>query len=695
VPREIQEALMTEAGHWPRSLGLLAAFVTIGIHAAAARSIVVGRDPSARSPRNANYRIEVTLDPQAKMLDGRQTLTWTNIQAQPADELWFHLYWNAWRNNRSTWMLERHLVSDGHGPQLPIREGDWGYVKVATVRLVPAPGEAAIDISDRTHFAAPDDANPDDRTVLVISLPTPVPPGDTVQVEMNWRAKIPRTFSRTGFRGDYYFFAHWFPKLGVFEEEGWNCHQHHAATEFFSDYGNYDVALTVPSRYVVGATGTQSDRRDNADGTTTYRYLQTDVHAFSWTASPDYLVREAVFDEPGLPEVRMRLLLQPEHLAQAERIFAATRSALRNYGRWYGPYPYPHVTIVDPAYGSGAGGMEYPTIFTAGTRLFNPFGGGAPEEVTIHECGHQFWYGVVGNNEIEFAWLDEGLNTYSHARAFEVDYGDRFLVQRYMKLPGMRGGGLFAVPYRDITWDRVWAYNRIGQYRESSRWDSLAAPTYTYFPGTANGLSYGKASLWLFTLERYLGWETLRKILSTFYERWQYRHPRPEDFFAIIEEVSGRDMSWFFDQVYRSSVEFDYAIESVTSEPAVLEGCTETGDRPSCVDSAEKPSLYRTEVVVRRRGAGTFPVEVEMVFDDGVKTRETWNGERRWKLFVAERPARLDYAVVDPDRILLLDLHPTNNGMRIDSEAGLPALKWASKWMIWLQDLLATFAFFS
>lgn len=213
-------------------------------------------------------------------------------------------------------------------------------------------------------------------------------------VDMEWRARVPRTFARTGVRGDSWFVAHWFPKVGVFEPEGWNCHQYHAATEYFSDYGVYDVAITLPPRYVVGATGLEVERRDEPDGRVTHRYRQEDVHAFTWTASPDYLVREKLFEAPGLPAVAMRLLLQPDHSAQDERYFAATAAALELYGRWFGPYPYGHVTIVDPAWGSGAGGMEYPTLFTGGSRLFNPVGGGSPEGVTIHEAGHQFWYGI-------------------------------------------------------------------------------------------------------------------------------------------------------------------------------------------------------------------------------------------------------------------------------------------------------------
>ncbi|MFQ5789096.1 MAG: M1 family peptidase, partial [Acidobacteriota bacterium] len=336
---------------------LLAWFGTTGARSVPGQEL----EPDALSPRNANYHIEVKLDPVGKMLEGTETLTWRNIQELPTDELRFHLYWNAWRNNRSTWLLEDRFRGRSDRRE-DIQPEDWSYCDVGSIRLLPGTGYGGSDLTPEMRFAAPDDGNPDDRTLLVVPLPTPVGPGETLQVEIQWRAKIPRTFARTGFRDNFFFLAQWFPKLAVFEEDGWNAHQFHAGTEFYSDYGVYDVSMTVPTTYVVGATGTEVAQTENPDGTTTHRYQQADVHDFAWTASEASVVREARFEEPGLPAVDMRLLLQPEHLEQAERHFEATRAALRNYGNWYGAYPYDHVTIVDPAYGSGAGGMEYPTL---------------------------------------------------------------------------------------------------------------------------------------------------------------------------------------------------------------------------------------------------------------------------------------------------------------------------------------------
>ena len=675
----------------------------------------------ALSPRNANYTIEATFDPETRTLQGHQVLRWRNIQSTPTDKLYFHLYWNAWRNDQSTWLRESRLGGRRRAPRR-VRDEDWGYLVVDRARLathelggldpsIASEQDMAMDrrvLDDpepdlATRFAAPDDGNPFDRTVMVVDLPAAVPPGGEVEVEMDWHAKVPRTFARTGARGDHVFIAHWFPKLGVYEPEGWNCHQFHAITEFYSDYGTYDVRLTLPDRYVVGATGRETETiSNNEDGTETHRFQQDDVHAFTWTASPHYRVATRRFEEDGLPPVDMRLLYQEEHKRQVDRYLDATSAALKYYGTWYGAYPYGHVTVIDPAFGLGAGGMEYPTIFTGESRISRWLGGGSPEGVTVHEAGHQFWYGIVGNNEFEHAWIDEGLNTFSTARTMEAAYGESFHWETYFDPPGLGTGGFFAVPFRDVRYSRAVSGSRWSRYIGSRAYESdpQSTHTYRYYPGTASNVTYSKTAVWLYMLEKHLGWETLRQILSTFFERYKFHHPRPEDFFAVVDEVSGQDMAWFFDQVHRSSVTFDYAVQSVASRPAAPKGYIEGEDLELVVAGKDQENgeddtkLFRSVVVVRRLAEGVFPVEVLLVFDDGTEVRRDWDGQERWKTFVEERPAKLAWAAVDPERVLLLDLNYSNNSRLMEAQAKLPARKWASKWMVWLQDLLNTYTFF-
>lgn len=658
-------------------------------------AVSLAAQPARISPRNANYTIDVRLDREAKTLVGHQVVTWRNIQSSPTDELWFHLYWNGWRNNRSTWLLEDGLRGRSDlGDE--IEDGDWGWIEVDSATLVSPDDQGRVDLMHTARYLAPDDANREDRTVWVLDLPGPVRPGEEIQIELEWRAKIPRTFARTGFRGDFFFLAHWFPKLAVYESDGWNCHQYHAGTEYFSDYGNYDVSMTVPDGFVLGATGRQVARTENTDGTITFRYEQRDVHAFTWTTSPDFLEVLDRFESPDLPAVDIRLLIQPEHRGQADRHLYATKAALSSYGTWFGPYPYGHVTVVDPAWGSGAGGMEYPTLFTAGTRLFNPFGGGSPEGVTIHEAGHQFWYGLVGNDEFEDAWLDEGLNTFSTNRTMFHTYGERQFVQRFFSPPKSERSGFLPVLLEGFSFSGSPYGNRIGRYREYADIDRQDTPSYLYHPAGGSALSYSKTALWLGTLERLLGWDRLQPAMSRFFEDWQFAHPRPPDFFNALQAGTGEDLEWFADQVFRSSERFDYAVDSVKSTQLEFEGFVEdpTGGPVLRTGADSETDSFRTEVIVRRHGTGIFPVDILLVFEDEEEVRVPWDGRDRWRLVVVEHAAKLRSATVDPDDILLLDLDRTNNSRLLESDAGLPALKWASRWLIWLEDFLTMLSFF-
>jgi hypothetical protein len=638
---------------------------------------------TARSPRNASYAITARLDPASRTITGDEILTWRNTSNAAASTLRFHLYYNAWRNSDSTWLRELALS----GRRSDERRGsDWGWIDVTTIRLIGT-DSAAGDLTKRMRFIAPDDGNVADRTVMEVPLDHPVGPGDTVNVQIAWSSRLPRPFARTGAIGNFYFLGQWFPKIGVLENGGWNCHQFHATTEFFADFGTYDVRLTVPRGWIVGATGTERDRRDEADGTTTHHYYEEDVHDFAWTTSPDFVERRARFEHPKLPPVEMRLLLQKEHTGQADRHFEAARAALKYYGEWFGPYPYGHLTIVDPAWRSNADGMEYPTLITAGTSWLMPGHTEDPEDVTVHEAGHQFWYGIVATNEFEDAWMDEGINTFATARVMQERFAPTYMVRWYF-------GGFLPWVFRDFPRIRELDGDRLATYRTGAKGDTPSTPSWRYWPGSSGSITYDKTALWMHTLERMLGWETLQRILSTYFTRFAFKHPKPKDFFDVANEVSGQDLTWFFDQVYRSSNIFDYGVETLQSERPNFEGF---GDKPV---SGQTPRLeirqvqYQTRVVVRRYGEGIFPVDVRVVFENKEEERWHWDGKDRWKMFEVSKPVRAAYAQVDPEHVLLLDVSYTNNSITLTPNAGRAARKWSLAWLVWLQDYLLTSGFF-
>jgi hypothetical protein len=460
--------------------------------------------------------------------------------------------------------------------------------------------------------------------------------------------------------------------------------QFFANTEFFADFGRYNVGMTVPSGWIVGATGVEQSRTD-AGGRTTHRYVQDNVHDFAWAASPDFVERVQRFEHAGLPPVNMRLLVQPEHAHLADRHFAAAAATLRYYGEWFGPYPYPQLTMIDPPFQSDSGGMEYPTIFTGGTRWLSPRESNDPEYVVIHEAGHQWWQGMVANNEILHAWLDEGINEYADSRLQSIAFQPNYLVQRFF-------GDFIPWQYRDIPLKRATDTNWMNTFRRAENRDALATPTYLLWPGTHQSLSYHKAALMLHTLERVHSWELMQRVLATFFERWKFRHPTPADFFAVLNEVTGQDHKVFLEQVYTNSYNFDYAIERIVSENISWRGLNDSA-KGLTYEEQTLDKLYRTTVVARRLGTGQLPVDVLVTFTDGHQERERWDGLARWQTFTYDRPARAVSAQIDPQRVLLLDMDFTNNSRTLEPARDRAATKWSLHWMVWLQDLFMTCAF--
>ncbi len=642
------------------------------------------RVTALQSERNANYDIDVTLDPGARTLTGSEIITWRNTGAVAAYSLRLHLYWNAFRNSESTWMKQRRLAGDN--PVADWDADDFGYTDVTGIQIVGPDGAPTVDLQPTLRAISPNDQNQDDRSLALAQLATPIQPGETLRLRVTWKGKFPKNFDRTGAIGNYFFVSQWFPKLGVFEPGGWLAHQFFANSEFYSDFGRYDVRMTVPSGWVVGATGVEQSRSDAGGGQTTHRYVQDDVHDFAWTTSPDFIERTQRFEHARLPPVEMRLLLQPEHAGQADRHFAGTVAALRYYGEWFGRYTYGHITIVDPPFQSESGGMEYPTLFTGGTRWRSPRGGNEPEAVVVHEAGHQFWYGMVANNEVEFAWLDEGLNTYSDARVQAEAFPPFHLVQRYF-------GDFIPWTFDDIALERATDLNWMNAFRRIGDRDALSSPTRLLWPGTHQGQSYFKTALMLHTLERRLTWDVMRRVMATFFDRWRFRHPQPADFFAIVNEVTQQDYTWFFDRVYHSSNRFDYAIERFESEPVESRGLMDSPTGPVFRETKVE-GTFRTTVVARRLEAGQFPLDVMTTFSNGEQVRETWDGLARWQLFTYDKPVKAVSVQIDPERVLLLDTNYTNNSRVLEPATETAATKWSLRWMVWLQDLLMTYAFF-
>ena len=417
-----------------------------------------GADLPEKSDETLDYEIHARLDAKTRKISASGVLTWRNQSPEPVTEMRLHLYLNAFKNERSTFMRESNGSHRGHrfDKRAP------GSIDLLSFRR--GDGEELIDPA-ALEFVTEDDGNTDDQTVVRIPLKEPIPANGEATFNLKWESTMPKVFARTGYAGDGAFFmvAQWYPKPGVWEEglvDGkktwhWNCHQFHGRSEFYSDYGAYDVHLTVPSQFAgkVGATGLRQDfegdredgGRDNEDGTFTYRHKAEHVHDFAWVCGEDFRLFTETFEggfgtseeeqkrvakilgrdpaDLNLRKVTCYFLLQPEHADQLERHKQAVFHALTYMGFWFGEYPYDTLTVVDPDHrGRDAGGMEYPTLITGGTRYIRAARQLSPEGVLIHEFGHQHFYGLVGTNEFRHAWMDEGMNTYATGKVQMAAY---------------------------------------------------------------------------------------------------------------------------------------------------------------------------------------------------------------------------------------------------------------------------------
>ncbi|HET9743260.1 MAG TPA: M1 family metallopeptidase [Terriglobales bacterium] len=606
------------------------------------------------SQRVVHYQINAHYNAQQHSLDASEVLTYRNLTGQPLSVFPFHLYLNAFQP-QSTWITEAHSHSgqNGRGTINDWKPEDYGSIAISKFEVA---GQG--DLTSKLQFVSPDDGNPNDKTVAQVQLPKPLAPGESVEFRIQFHDQFPEVIQRTGYKGSFIMGGQWFPKVGVWWHGAWNCHQFHANTEFFADFGVYDVKLTVPANEVVGATGLQTASIDNPNGTKTLTFHAEDVHDFAWTADPAYKVFEDTYNGSAGP-VKIRTLMQPANAAQGPRENSIVKRTMALFDKWYGTYPYPQLTVVDPA-AAGAGGMEYPTLITAGTVWYAPKSVLLPEVVTEHEFGHQYWYGMVATNEFEEAWLDEGINSYTEVKVLDALYG---------KYHSVINGKHVTLGEREEQ--------REG-YKQTASFDPMTRKAWQFVSDNSyGGVTYGKTASVLLTLESVIGEETMQRAIHTWFERYRFTHPTGTDFMKTVQEVAGQDLSWYFDQAITGTAVLDYEISSANYWP--VDWYKEKHD--------EKDAAFHNEITVHRKGNFVLPVEVEMKFDDGSKVREHWDGKDRWVRYRYDKKAKLVSAEVDPNHKVWLDVDFFNNSKRAEPGSPAATLKLSNYWLTFTEFL--------
>jgi len=570
----------------------------------------------ALSQRIVEYHIDVQLAPESGTLTAAETVTWTHPGSKPVNDLYFHLYPNAFTSMETTFMKE----SGGklRGDSMP--EGGFGGITLTDLRTTEG-----VSLLQRLQYVQPDDGNSKDKTLVKVHLPQPVNGGESITLKLQFEVKLPKIFARMGTAGNFVMAGQWFPKLSVYEpansrtlrEEGWNLHQYHGSSEFYSDFGIYNVTISVPEDYTVAATGFPVKNPKVKNERKIYQFYADDVHDFAWAASPDFIVAEQAFSSPDVPGVRIKLYLDPLHKDLQERYFQAAKAALTNFSKWYGPYPYTSLSIVvPPEQGNGAGGMEYPTLITVfGAASASP--DTSLERTIIHEIGHQYFYGMVANNEFEDAWLDESFTSYAEDRLMEQEYGIMANLPLQASL----------VQKPEPLNQETWRYSGTTSYTQNV---------------------YIRGKLVLKDIEHRIGTKDMDTVLSTYARKYRFRHPSTVDFQKVVEKVTGQSWKTYFEQYVYSGGTPDFSLEKIST---ALQKNADGNSSPR----------YESTVKLVNKGAYYPDVTLKFTFADGHTMQRVWDGKGRGTTLQLLYSAPLLSAEIDPQHNVLLENKHLNN----------------------------------
>jgi hypothetical protein len=452
-----------------------------------------------------------------------------------------------------------------------------------------------------------------------------------------------------GHRSDHYEITQWYPKMVVYDDVGWHPDGYHLLGEFYGEYGTFDVWITLPDEMVVGATGVlvepESERawmeslaqlddgvvrkeREHTGSSKTLHFHAENVHDFAWAADPDFLVRKSTWEGTTI-----WVLVRPGNEKGWRDVGTYAANALAAWSGWYGPYVYDNLTVVDGFSGGagGGGGMEYPQLVII-TMSEIPFLR-LLELVVVHEIGHQWFYGMVGSNEMDEAWLDEGMNTFSEVRYMETHYG------RHGNLTRWPPGLCQWLPALDDRWLETFPYHIYA----SMEWDEpVLQPSWAYHDMLAYvAAPYNKGSWTMEMLRGMVGEKRFDQLMRTYCEQYRFRHPSTEDFVRLAEDETGEWLAPFFYQWLNTTKTCDYAIGSVTVE--------------------ETSKGYLTRVLVVRKGEIEVPVEVVAYTDDGEELKGWWYGrEDSTNTFVFGSKGKVRSVVIDAEH-RYLDIDRWNN----------------------------------
>ncbi|MCC2546935.1 M1 family metallopeptidase [Hymenobacter sp. BT175] len=521
-------------------------------------SIAQAARPAGYWQQEVNYSIDVALDDQQHMLTAKEELQYTNNSPDQLTFIWFHLWPNAYRDNSTA--FARQQRRNGSLKFEFAKDSQRGFIDQLDFKVDGQAAQLALD-----------PANPDMAKLI---LPQPLAPGGKITITTPFRVKLPDSFSRMGHVGQSYQITQWYPKPAVYDRKGWHPMPYLDQGEFFSEFGSFDVRITLPANYVVGATGELQNpderarmdqlaeagaKKKTADDfgtavtfpasaaeTKTLRYTQDRVHDFAWFADKRFNVLKGGVTLASGRQVTSWVLFTNKDAEKWIKGLQDVNDAITYYSKWVGEYPYSAATAVDGALSAGSG-MEYPMVTVT-----------EPEAI-VHEVGHNWFYGILASNERDYAWQDEGVNSYLENRIAERDdpYAGQFgavlkndKVARAFGLSGLTATAINQVPYQAVA----------GR--------GLDQPVSGVASAHYGKLNYGiivytKTASLLKYLAGYLGQDTFDKAMHLYFDRWKFKHPYPEDMQAVFEEASGQQLDWFFTDMLTTQNRYDAALSDM------------------------------------------------------------------------------------------------------------------------------------
>ena len=585
--------------------------------------------------------IDVELDDENHILRGFEKMVYYNNSSLNLDKIIIHLWPNAYKNSNTN--LAKQKYSDGSTSFKYAESIDLGYIDSLDFKVN---GEIVkwqflneqIDISE-------------------LLLTKPLKPGDSIIITTPFRVKIPSgKFSRLGHIGQSYQITQWFAKPAVFDKNGWHPMSYLDQGEFFSEFGNYDVSITVPKNYVLMATGDLQNKEEleflneKAELTSqlikenklavrdslgrkdmsfpkssvekkTLRFIQKNVHDFAWFTDKRYHVLKGEVNVNNRKITSWALFTNNEAKLW-RRSIEYINDATRYFSKWVGEYPYNHVTAVDGTISAG-GGMEYPNITVIGSSGDSK----SLETVIVHEVGHNWYYGILGSNERENAWMDEGLNTYIEIRYMEEKYPNGYFRKKDSTQNKSRGISL-NIPMEEKELQHI-AY----QFNASRNYDQpLKMGSKDFTQMNYGAMVYCKTGIGFHYLKAFLGEALFDNCMNEYFNQWKFKHPNPNDIKIVFENVSKENLDWFFEDYIKTTKKTDYSLKKVSK-------------------------INDQEYLIKLKNVTGYnsPIPVQMINDSNEIISEKWiNGFKKDTTFVYKtsvKPSRIamDYDVITTD----------------------------------------------